>query len=135
MTLGRVAILMGCALGVVAAGVVITVLYMVLYGHLINPGHDKAYYDAHVQVAGPYIGIVAGIPLVFFAGLLVGRFWSADLAVPAALIMWLTYAVIDVGGAVAWGLTPRIIAVVAVSVLTKLAAADAGGLVASWRVA
>ena len=67
MTLGRVAILMGCALGVVAAGVVITVLYMVLYGHLINPGHDKAYYDAHVQVAGPYIGIVAGIPLMFFA--------------------------------------------------------------------
>ena len=38
MTLGRVAILMGCALGVVAAGVVITVLYMVLYGHMINPG-------------------------------------------------------------------------------------------------
>ena len=126
---------MGCALGVVAAGVVITVLYMVLYGHLINPGHDKAYYDAHVQVAGPYIGIVAGIPLMFFAGLLVGRFWSADLAVPAALIMWLTYAVIDVGVAVAWGLTPKIIAVVAVSVLTKLAAAYAGGLVASWRVA
>ncbi len=135
MTLGRVAILMGCALGVVAAGVVITVLYMVLYGHLINPGHDKAYYDAHVQVAGPYIGIVAGIPLMFFAGLLVGRSWSADLAVSAALIMWLTYAVIDVGVAVAWGLTPRIIAVVAVSVLTKLAAAYAGGLLASWRVA
>ena len=49
--------------------------------------------------------------------------------------MWLTYAVIDVGVAVAWGLTPKIIAVVAVSVLTKLAAAYAGGLVASWRVA
>jgi hypothetical protein len=135
MTLGRVAILMGCAVGVVAAGVVITVLYMVVYGHLINPGHEQAYYDAHVQVAGPYIGIVAGIPLMFFAGLLVGRFWSADLAVQAALITWLAYAVIDVGVAVAWGLTPRLIAVVAVSVLTKLAAAYAGGLVAGGRVA
>ena len=133
MTIGRVAILMGCAVGVVAAGIVISIVYMVVYGHLINPGHDKAYYDAHVQVAGPYIGIIAGIPLMFFAALWVGGFWSASLAVPSALIMWLTYAVIDVGVAVAWGLSARVIAVVAVSMLTKLAAAYAGGLVASWR--
>ena len=135
MSIGRIALLAGCALGVMAAGVALTVLYMVLYGHLINPGHDKAYYDAHVQVAGPYIGIIAGLPLMFFAALWVGGFWSPDLAVPSALIMWLTYAVVDVGIAAAWGLTPKVVTVTAISVLTKLAAAYAGALVASWRSA
>mgnify|MGYP000443690580 FL=1 len=45
---------------------------MVVYGHLIDPGHDEQYYRDHIQVAAPYCSIVAGIPLMFLAGWWVG---------------------------------------------------------------
>jgi hypothetical protein len=51
--------LVGCALGVMAANVAITILYMVVYSHVINVAHEKAYYDAHVKIAAPYCSIVA----------------------------------------------------------------------------
>ena len=74
MTLGRVAVLVGIALGVMVVNVAISILYMVVYGHLIDPGHEKAYYQEHVKIAAPYCSIVAGIPLMFLAGWLGGRF-------------------------------------------------------------
>src|SRR5262245_16082889 len=130
MTLGRIAGLVGLALGVMVANVAMTVLYMVVYGHVIDRGHEKAYYDAHVQVAAPYCSIVAGAPLMFFAGLWAGGIWGVERAVPSALIIWATYAVIDLVIVVASGLTFRMCVLVAVSLLTKLAAAYGGALVA-----
>ena len=130
MTLGRVALLVGCALGVMAANVAITILYMVVYSHVINVGHEKDYYEAHVQAAAPYCSIVAGIPLMFVAGLWVGGFWDAKWAVLSALIIWLTYAVIDLAMVAMSGLTLRIGVLVAISLLTKLAAVYCGALVA-----
>src|ERR671912_2744384 len=115
MTLLRVATLIGCALGVMAANVAITILYMVVYSHAINVGHEKAYYEAHVKIAAPYCSIVAGIPLMFFVGLWVGGFWDVTLAVPSALIIWLTYAVIDLAILVLSGLTLRIGVLAAIS--------------------
>ena len=132
MTLLRVATLVGCALGVMAANVAITILYMVVYSHLIDVGHDKAYYERHVKTAAPYCSIVAGIPLMFFAGLWVGG-WDVALAVRSALILWLTYAVIDTAIVAASGLTFRMSVLVAVSLLTKLAAVYGGALVAGGR--
>ena len=132
MTLLRVATLVGSALGVMAANVAITILYMVVYSHLIDVGHDKAYYERHVKTAAPYCSIVAGIPLMFFAGLWVGG-WDVALAVRSALILWLTYAVIDTAIVAASGLTFRMSVLVAVSLLTKLAAVYGGALVAGGR--
>jgi hypothetical protein len=129
MTLVRVATLVGCALAVMAANVVLTILYMVVYSYVIDPGHDKAYYDAHVTIAAPYCSIAAGIPLMFFAGVWVGG-WDVTLAVPSALIVWLTYAVIDLAILASSGLTLRIGVLVAMSLLTKLAAVYYGALVA-----
>ena len=60
--------LAGVALLVMGANVLCTVLYMVVYGHLINPGHPDQFYQDHVQVAAPYCSIVAGIPLMLLAG-------------------------------------------------------------------
>ena len=68
MTLGRVAAMTGLALGVMAVNVAISILYMVVYSYAIDPGHDKAYYEAHVQIAAPYCSIVAGVPLMFMVG-------------------------------------------------------------------
>ena len=130
MTLVRVATLVGCALGVMAANVAITILYMVVYSHVINVGHEKAYYDAHVKIAAPYCSIIAGIPLMFFVGLWVGGFWDVTLAVQSALIVWLAYAVIDLAILAMSGLTLRIGVLVAISLLTKLTAVYCGALVA-----
>lgn len=130
MTIARMAALVGCALGVMAANVAITVLYMVVYSYVIDPGHEKGYYDAHVQIAAPYCSIVAGIPLMFFVGMWVGGFWDVKLAVQSALIIWATYAVIDLVILMASGLTLRMGVLVAISLLTKLAAAFGGALVA-----
>ena len=133
MTTGRLAALVGCGLGVMVANVAVTVLYMVVYGHVIDPGHEKAYYDAHVRVAAPYCSIVAGMPLMFFVTWWAAGFWGPKLAVPSALVIWATYAVIDLAALVASGLTLRMGVLVGVSILTKLAAAHAGALVGGGR--
>jgi hypothetical protein len=121
MTLGRVAALAGLALGVMAANVVISILYMVVYSYLIDPGHGKEYYEAHIKIAAPYCSIVAGIPLMFAVGWWVGM-WPA-------LLVWLVYALVDVAIFAASGpMTLRMGALVAVSMLTKLVSAFLGGL-------
>ena len=123
MTLGRVAALAGLALGVMAVNVAISVLYMVVYSYVIDPGHDKAYYEAHVQIAAPYCSIVAGIPLMFLVGWWVGT--------RPAILVWLVYALVDFAALAASGLTWRIGAVFAVSLLTKLVSAYFGGIAGS----
>jgi len=130
MTIGRMAALVGCALGFMAANVAITVLYMVVYSYVIDPGHEKEYYDAHVRIAAPYCSLVAGMPLMFFVGWWAGGFWGVKLAVQSALIIWASYAVIDLVILAASGLTFRLGVLVAISLLTKLAAAYGGALVA-----
>ena len=70
--LARGLAVVGLALLVMALNVGASVLYMVLYGYVIAPGHDDAHYDAHVQVAAPWSSVIVGIPLMFFAAR-----WSA----------------------------------------------------------
>ncbi len=125
MTLGRVAALAGLALGVMAANVAISILYMVAYSYAIDPGHEKTYYEAHAKIAAPYCSIVAGVPLMFLVG------WSVGLR--PALIVWLVYTVIDLAVLLASGPTLGMGTLVALSLLTKLGSAYLGALVASWR--
>ncbi|HYC76587.1 MAG TPA: hypothetical protein VEI02_03065 [Planctomycetota bacterium] len=130
MTFVRLASLAGVGLLVLVVNVVVSVLYMVVYGHLINRGHPEEFYREHIKVAAPYCSIVAGIPLMFLAGWWVAGWGDAQLAVKAALIVWATYAAVDVAILVAAGLTPKIAVLAAVSLLTKLAAVYAGAVVA-----
>lgn len=120
MTLGRVAALAGLALGVMAINIAVSILYMVVYSHAIDPGHEKAYYEAHVRIAAPYCSIVAGIPLMFLVGWWVGM--------RPAILVWLVYAFVDVAVFAASGPTLRLGALVAVSLLTKLVSAYLGAL-------
>ena len=133
MTFLRLAQLVGVALLVLIANVAATFLYMVVYGHVINPGHDDQYYRDHVQVAAPYCSIVAGIPLMFLAGWWVGGWGDAQVAVTAALTVWLAYAVIDFLVLLAAGMTTKIAVFFTIAILTKLAAAYAGGVFAAGR--
>ncbi|PYS99780.1 MAG: hypothetical protein DMF63_09760 [Acidobacteria bacterium] len=131
--LSRIAWLIGIALLVMVANIVASVLYMVVYSYLIDPGHDKEYYDAHIQIAAPYCSIVAGIPLMFLAGWWVGGWWKGEFAVKSALVIWFAYAVIDIAIVVAVGETSRIGMVVVVSVVTKLVAVYLGARFAGSR--
>jgi hypothetical protein len=135
MTLTRLASLVGVAILVMVLNVGISIMYMVVYGHLINPGHPKEFYAEHVKVAAPYCSIVAGIPLMFLAGLWIagwGGGSSGSLGVKAALVVWLSYALFDLGILLAaGGMTARLAVLVVVSLLTKLAAAYAGAMVAA----
>ena len=127
----RIAWLIGIAILVMVANIAASVLYMVVYSYLIDPGHEKEYYDAHVQVAAPYCSIVAGIPLMFLAGWWVGGWWQSEFAVKSALVVWLAYAIIDIAIILAAGVTSRVALLVAVSVLTKLVAIYFGALFAN----
>lgn len=134
MTLTRVVVLVGVALLVLVVNVVMSILYMVVYGHLIDPGHEKAYYQEHIQVAAPYCSIVAGIPLMFLAGWWVGGFWDARPGVQSALIVWAAYAVIDLAIVIPSGLTAKLGVLVTISLMTKLAAVYLGALMAGRRI-
>ena len=108
MTLGRVAVLVGIALLVMVANVVMSILYMVVYGHVINPGHEKAYYQEHIKIAAALCSIVAGVPLMFLASWWVGGFWEVGLGVQSADRLVVAHAVIDLAIVAAAGLTARI---------------------------
>ena len=133
MTFGRIAGLVGVALLTMIANVAASVLYMVIYGHVIDPGHEPQYYNDHIQVAGPYCSIVAGIPILFLAGWWVAGWRQGKLGVKAALIVWLAYTVIDLAILLAERITMRDGILVAISIATKLAAAWCGGWVRMRR--
>lgn len=131
INLSRIAWLVGIALLVMIANVAASVLYMVVYSYLIDPGHEKEYYDAHIQVAAPYCSIVAGIPLMFLAGWWVGGWWEREFAIKSALVVWLVYAVIDVAIMLAAGAASSIGMLVGASLLTKLASVYFGASLAN----
>ena len=133
MILSRVLALIGVALLVLVTNVAVSVLYMVVYGHLIDSGHEEQYYHDHIKIAAPYCSIVAGIPLMFLAGWWVGGWWEGEFTVKAALVVWLTYALIDICVLMAAGLTPRIAILFGVSFLTKLSAVYLGALATGRR--
>jgi hypothetical protein len=130
---GRLAALVGVAILVLVLNVAISILYMVVYGHLIDPGRDPQYYKEHIKVAAPYCSIIAGLPLMFLAGWWVGGWRDGQFAIQSALLVWTAYAVIDLAILVGSGLTPRLAALLAVSLVTKLGAVYLGAAVVMAR--
>ena len=135
LNLSRLAWLIGVALLVMVANVLVSILYMVVYSYVIDPGHEKQYYDAHIEVAAPYCSIVAGIPLMFLAGYWISGWWEGKFAVQSALVVWFVYAFLDVAALTAAGALSRIAILVAVSFITKLAAIYAGAVIGRRRIA
>jgi hypothetical protein len=115
------------ALGVMILNVLIHVLFMVVYGYLIDPGHDEAYYQAYAQVSAPYSSIIAGMPLMFLAGRWIGKKFPKGNSVKAALFAWFVYFLIDFAIIAAVGALTQIALLFTISFATKLAAAYLGG--------
>ena len=123
MSLGLALRLSTVALLVMVINVACSILYMVLYGHVIDPGHDGDYYTRHVQVAAPYCSIVAGMPLMFLAGWWVTGWSSVKYSFVGASVVWLTYFLVDLTILLAAGISNSMAGLFAVSFLTKLLAA------------
>ncbi len=121
------------ALGVMIVNIIISVLYVVVYSYLIDPGHDEAYFQAYAQFAAPYSSIIAGIPLMFLAGRWIGGKFPKGNSVKAALLMWLVYFLIDLSIIAAAGALIQIALLFVVSFSTKFVAAYLGGVLAQRR--
>ncbi len=129
MSGGRVAWLISVTVLVLVANVAASVLYMVVYSYVIDPGHEPQYYEDHIQIAAPYCSIAMGIPLMFLAGWRVSGWWGRTLGVKGALCVWLAYVVIDLLILMLAGISAWIAVLFIVSFATKLVAAYSGARV------
>ena len=68
---------------------------------------------------------------MFLAGWWVGGFWGGTLGTTAAIVVWISYAMIDVAVLVMAGMTAKIAAFMVVSLLTKLVSVYLGALVSA----
>lgn len=135
MTVGRLAWIIGAAILILVVNVSLSIVYMVVYGYLINPGQPESVYQAHVKIAAPYCSIIFGIPLFYFVCRWIGGKWERNFAVKAALLVWLVYCVIDLTVIIAnfKDLTIWLGVLVIISLLTKFVSAYLGGVAASKR--
>jgi len=116
------------------ANVILTVIYMVIYGHFIDPGHEPKYYSDHVQVAGPYCGIAGGSLLMPVAGFLFARRFDRSKARKNAAGVWAAYGILDFAIRAATGLSGTIVSFFAVAMITKAIAGLAGISLGQRRV-
>lgn len=98
-------------------------LFMVLYGHVINPGHEDSFYQEAANRFGPYASIVGGLPVFFFAGVVLRRILR-ERALSVAIATWVIYVVVDmtIVIAVAAEQIAKFLPLMVVSFATKLAA-------------
>jgi hypothetical protein len=113
---------LGLTLLVMVLNVSASVLYMVVYGAVLAPGHDDAHYHAHAAVAAPYSSVIVGIPLMFFAA----RWLARRRGFLDGFAIALVYIAIDLAIIAAAGGLGKLAVIVSVSFATKAAAAYAG---------
>ncbi len=109
------------------ANVAVHVAYMVVYGFLLNPGHEPAFYEQHAQLSAPYSSIIAGFPLTFLVARLLGKWAGEPIAIKAALAMWAIYFGADLLVIILSGQFLSIAPIFAISFMTKFLAAYLGG--------
>ena len=100
-------------------------LWVLIYSMLIAPGQEEAAYQAYALRAAPWSSVIAGIPILLFAGWLLARWhgggWRTGIGPAVA------YAVMDFLILLGFGALPAMAGVALISDATKLAAAALGG--------
>jgi hypothetical protein len=108
-------------------------LWVFIYSMLIAPGQDEAAYQAYAMRAAPWCSVIAGIPILLFAGWLLARWhgggWRTGIFAAVA------YVVLDAIILLAAGALFAFPGIEALSYATKLGAAACGGLLAGRRLA
>jgi hypothetical protein len=97
--------------------------WVAIYSYVINPGQPYATYQAHAQVSGPWVSILAGAPIFYAVSRWIAKWRSTALALFVFLL------IIDGGMMVGmvdrWSEVP--FALVGLSYVTKLIACALGG--------
>lgn len=96
-------------------------LFMVLYGHVINPGQEESFYQEAAGRFGPIASIIGGIPLMFAAGVVLRKLLG-DRALKVGILAWCIYAAVDSAILIAVGQFTLFLPYVMVSFATKLGA-------------
>lgn len=110
-------------------------LFMVLYGHVINPGQEDSYYQEAANGFGPYASIIGGIPVFYVTGHIL-RHLLGERAIKVAIATWVIYVVVDMAIviAVAAAQITSFLPIMVVSFATKLAAIYLGARVTNKGV-
>src|SRR5262249_21294504 len=80
----------GGALLAEVAQVIASVLWVVIYSYVLNPGQPMTVYEQHAQASGPWVSIIAGFPIFYFASRWIAR------SLPTALALFGVFLTLDV---------------------------------------
>ncbi|NJM40473.1 MAG: hypothetical protein HC853_06770 [Anaerolineae bacterium] len=105
--------------------------WVAIYSYLINPNQPVTVYEQHAQASGPWVSLLAGIPIFYSAGRWLAK--SAPTAVAMCVILLIFDALVLVSSVRAGASLPLLI--VALSYLTKFAASYLGGRHSALRLA
>lgn len=71
------------------------VLYVILYSHVINPGHELVYYEQHAIVSAPYVTSIVGFPSMILVCWQIAKRTPKKYRHVTALSVPVIYLVID----------------------------------------
>lgn len=121
----------GVALALMIANVAIAFGVMAIYGQLIAPGREAAFYQEAALSIAPWSSVVAGALLFFGAALLFGMRRPGRSATAFALTFTAIYVAIDLAIIAAVGGLGQQMAMMGLSFATKFGAALLGARQAS----
>ncbi len=69
--------------------IALAVAWVAFYSYVVEPGHDRAFYDAHAQVSSPIVSVLAGGPGFYLVASRLARRRGAGRAAWIALALYL----------------------------------------------
>jgi hypothetical protein len=114
------------ALGVMVLNVAISFGVVWAYSTFVAPGQSLSHYEAFATTAAPVSSVIAGIPLMLFAGFLLAKGRTRRDALLAAGLCALVYILLDLAILIGAHASGAVWGWAALSQATKLLAALAG---------
>jgi len=79
----------GGALLAEVALVIAAFLWVAIYGYVLNPGQPQNVYEQHAQASGPWVSLIVGFPIFYFASRWIAR------SLPTALALFGVFLTVD----------------------------------------
>lgn len=116
---------------ILAANVAISYVVVAIYAYLIEPGREAEFYEAAAQLIAPWSSVVGGAFLFFGAAFVLAKRRPERKAIAMAVAIFSAYAIVEFIVMSSAGKLMEMIAIVSLSLATKLAAAILGARSAS----
>lgn len=112
------------ALAAEAAQVAAAFAWVAFYSHVIDPGQPLERYQDHAVTSGPWVSIVAGLPIFYLAARWIARGVATAVALFVVFLMIDGTLLVAAGG---FGESWEVVGLVVASWATKLLACHLGG--------